>query len=100
MNVPASRRSDQVAVMPWIGWQLCTGLDGRNGVDLVAGFTGMRTEILNNLMKVKWGFCLMPLSHFCNLIIDLKPTSSLRIKVPGNSTTRWLKSSIVSATQI
>ncbi len=30
MNVPASLRSDQVAVMPWIGWQLCTGLDGRN----------------------------------------------------------------------
>ena len=43
MNVPASLRSDQVAVMPWIGWQLCTGLDGRNGVDQVAGITGMRT---------------------------------------------------------
>jgi len=42
MNVPASLRSDQVAVMPWIGWQLCTGLDGRNGVDQVAGITGMR----------------------------------------------------------
>ncbi len=42
MNVPASLRSDQVAVMPWIGWPLCTGLDGRNGVDQVAGITGMR----------------------------------------------------------
>jgi hypothetical protein len=42
MNVPASLRSDQVAVMPWIGWPLCTGLDGWNGVDQVAGITGMR----------------------------------------------------------
>ncbi len=44
MNVPASLRSDQVAVMPWIGWQLFTGLDGWNGVDQVAGITGMRIE--------------------------------------------------------
>ena len=43
MNVPASLRSDQVAVMPWIGWPLCTGLDGWNGVDQVAGITGMRS---------------------------------------------------------
>jgi hypothetical protein len=42
MNVPASLRSDQVAVMPWIGWPLCSGLDGRNGVDQVAAITGMR----------------------------------------------------------
>jgi hypothetical protein len=47
MNVPASLRSDQVAVMPWIGWPLCTGLDGRNGVDQVAGITGMRKAVEN-----------------------------------------------------
>jgi len=54
MNVPASLRSDQVAVMPWIGWQLCTGLDGRNGVDQVAGITGMRKgrDSLEKLGKI------------------------------------------------
>lgn len=26
MNVPASLRSDQVAVMPWIGWPVYTGI--------------------------------------------------------------------------
>ncbi|MES0397537.1 MAG: zinc-ribbon domain-containing protein [Syntrophobacteria bacterium] len=51
MNVPASLRSDQVAVMPWIGWLLCTGLDGRNGVDQVAGFTGMRTLGADNCLQ-------------------------------------------------
>jgi hypothetical protein len=52
MNVPASLRSDQVAVMPWIGWPLCTGLDGRNGVDQVAGITGMRNfyDLTNSLI--------------------------------------------------
>ncbi len=49
MNVPASLRSDQVAVMPWIGWPLCTGLDGRNGVDQVAEITGMRRCMLLEL---------------------------------------------------
>lgn len=43
MNVPASLRSDQMAVMPWTGWPLRTGLDGRNDLDQVAGITGMRT---------------------------------------------------------
>ena len=45
MNVPASLRSDKVADMPWIGWPLCSGLDGRNDLDQVAGITGMRNDI-------------------------------------------------------
>ncbi len=66
MNVPASLRSDQVAVMPWIGWPLCTGLDGRNGVDQVAGITGMRIQFsfnhipkysLSNLSKPELSEC-------------------------------------------
>ena len=53
MNVPASLRSDQVAVMPWIGWSLCTGLGGRNGMDQVAGITGMRTGSGLHLLQPK-----------------------------------------------
>ena len=44
MNIPASLRSDQVAAIPWTGWPLCTGLDGRNDLDQVAGITGMRID--------------------------------------------------------
>jgi hypothetical protein len=49
MNVPASLRSDQVANMPWIGRPLCTGLDGRNRMDQVAGITGMRIKFLSRI---------------------------------------------------
>ena len=45
MNVPASLRSDQMAVMTWTGWPLRNGLDGRNDLDQVAGITGMRTAL-------------------------------------------------------
>jgi hypothetical protein len=43
MNQPASLRSDRVAGIPWNGWPACSGLSGRNRLDYVADFTGMRS---------------------------------------------------------
>jgi hypothetical protein len=43
MNQPASLRSDRVAGIPWNGWPTCSGLSGRNRLDCVADFTGMRS---------------------------------------------------------
>ena len=42
MNQPASLRSDRVAGIPWNGWPTCSGLGGRNRLDYVADFPGMR----------------------------------------------------------
>jgi hypothetical protein len=42
MDKPASLRSDRVAGITRIGWPLCSGLTGRNRLDQVADFTGMR----------------------------------------------------------
>jgi hypothetical protein len=44
MNQPASLPSDRVAGIPWNGWPTCSGLGGRNRLDYVADFTGMRTK--------------------------------------------------------
>jgi hypothetical protein len=43
MNQPASLPSDRVAGIPWNGWPTCSGLGGRNRLDYVADFTGMRS---------------------------------------------------------
>jgi hypothetical protein len=45
MNQPASLRSDHVAGIPWNGWPTCSGLSGRNRLDYVADFTGMRVRL-------------------------------------------------------
>jgi hypothetical protein len=45
MNQPASLPSDRVAGIPWNGWPTCSGLGGRNRLDYVADFTGMRTSL-------------------------------------------------------
>ncbi len=43
MNQPPSLRSDKVAGIPWNGWPACSGIAGRNRLDCVADFTGMRS---------------------------------------------------------
>jgi hypothetical protein len=49
MNQPASLRSDRVADIPWNRWPLCSGLGGRNRLDYVADFTGMRIRVTKKM---------------------------------------------------
>ena len=45
MKTPSSLRSDWVATMRWNGWPPCRGITGRNPLDQVAGFTGIRSPL-------------------------------------------------------
>ena len=57
MNQPASLRSDRVADIPWNGWPTCTGLSGRNRLDYVADFTGMRRLIIKFIGNDNFVMC-------------------------------------------
>jgi hypothetical protein len=86
MNQPASLRSDRVAGIPWNGWPACSGLSGRNRLDYVADFTGMR--ICRTLSKM-----MVPIGYNYVCPAPLQPTKKPRpssCRVVGASVSPFL----------